>query len=169
MSGPALLPRLAQLRDRLVRLEEAVLVILMLGMMTLAVAQIVLRNTVGSGLVWGETAVRILVLWTALIGATLASRSGQHISMDLAGRYLPPRARRLAKIVADLFAAAACAAVAWYSVGFTRSEYASGTTVFGDFPSWPGTVIIPLAFGVIALRYFLSGVLALARKSRDAP
>jgi TRAP-type C4-dicarboxylate transport system permease small subunit len=169
MSGPTLLARLARVRDHLVRMEEAVLVILMLGMITLAVAQIVLRNTISSGLVWGETVVRILVLWTALIGATLASRSGQHISMDLAGRYLPPRMQQLAKIVTDLFAAAVCAVVTWFSAGFVRSEYASGTTVFGDFPSWPGTVIIPIAFGVIALRYFLSGVLPLLRKPEGTP
>ena len=169
MTGPALRTRLAQLRDRLVQMEEMLLVILMLAMITLAVAQIILRNTIGSGLVWGETVVRILVLWTALIGATLGSRAGQHISMDLAGQHLPPRLQRLAKIVTDLFTAAVCALVAWFSAEFVRSEYASGTRVFGDFPSWPGTVIIPVAFSVIALRYFLSGVLALPRKAEGVP
>jgi TRAP-type C4-dicarboxylate transport system permease small subunit len=161
MSRATLLNSLRRLRDRLVRIEETLLVGLMLTMIALAVAQIVLRNTLGSGLVWGETAVRLLVLWTALIGATLASRSGEHIAMDLAGRYLPPRGQRAARFVTDLFAAVICAVVAWYCAAFAQSEVASGSTVYGDVPSWPGTVILPVAFAVIAMRYGASAVMAL--------
>ena len=50
------------------RLEETLLVSLLLAMICLAFAQIVLRNGFDDGIVWADSLLRIMVLWIALIG-----------------------------------------------------------------------------------------------------
>jgi TRAP-type C4-dicarboxylate transport system permease small subunit len=59
-------------------------------MISLAFAQIVLRNGFDGGIVWADSLLRIMVLWIALIGAVVASRDQRHINIDLISRFLPP-------------------------------------------------------------------------------
>ena len=68
------------------RIEDALLVVLLTSMIGVAVAQIFLRNFFDSGLYWGDAAVRVMVLWVAMVGAMLASRNDEHIRIDIAER-----------------------------------------------------------------------------------
>jgi len=78
-----------QVQAFLYRVENGILVVLLLSMLAMAVFQIVLRNLFESGIVWGDILVRILVLWVGLAGAMVASRKGNHINIDILSRYLP--------------------------------------------------------------------------------
>jgi len=69
------------------RLEDGVLVALLLTMISLAVSQIVLRNGFDTGITWADSLLRVLVLWIALIGALVATRQQQHINIDLISRF----------------------------------------------------------------------------------
>ena len=104
--------------------ENAFLLTLLTAMLVLGASQIVLRNFLGSGLAWGDEALRIMVLWLALIGAVAASRDDRHISIDVASRILPPRARALVAAVVNLFTAGVCAALAWYAWEFVADSRA---------------------------------------------
>ncbi|MEM9621755.1 MAG: TRAP transporter small permease subunit [Pseudomonadota bacterium] len=70
------------------RLEDLLLALLLSGMIGMAAAQVILRNLFDSGILWGDSAVRVLVLWVAMIGAMVASRQDEHIRIDIAGRYI---------------------------------------------------------------------------------
>ena len=50
-------------------LEDALLVLILTGMILLAAAQIVLRNFFDVGFIWGDELLRMLVLWLAVAGA----------------------------------------------------------------------------------------------------
>ena len=65
--------------DRIHRVEDALLVILLSLMILLAATQILLRNFFDLGFVWADPLLRALVLWLGLIGATVATfwRLGQ--------------------------------------------------------------------------------------------
>src|SRR5690606_33547420 len=64
--------------ERLGRLLEDALIVLLLGaLVVLASAQILLRNVFSMGLAWSDGLVRMLVLWLALLGALAASRDGR--------------------------------------------------------------------------------------------
>ena len=65
------------------RLEDSLLIGLVAALLLVAVAQIVLRNALGEGLLWAEPAMRIAVLWIAMIGAMVACREGGHIKINL--------------------------------------------------------------------------------------
>lgn len=137
-------------------LEDGLLVGLFVLMVGTAVSQILMRNLLGGGIVWGEILVRILVLWIGLVGAMVASRKGKHISIDVLNRYLPPRAKGIAKAGVELFTALVCAIAAFYSLRFVLVDFDDGGRAFAQVPVWLCESVIPVAFSVIALRHFLS-------------
>ncbi len=139
----------------LYRIEDGILVGLLLLMIGLAVTQIFLRNLFDSGIVWSDVLVRILVLWVGLLGAMVASRQGNHINVDILNRYLPERVKPLVSTVVQLFTALICTVAAYFSLLFVQVEYADGGTLFAQVPGWVCESIIPFAFAVIAVRYFI--------------
>jgi TRAP-type C4-dicarboxylate transport system permease small subunit len=145
--------RLERVAAALERVEDAVLVLLMGALVALAGAQIVLRNLFDSGLLWADPAVRVLVLWVALLGAMAAARQGRHITVDLVARVLPPRLAAPVRALTDLFAAAVCGLLAWHAARLVAMEWEAGTVAVGGVPTWVAQLIVPAGFAVIGLRY----------------
>lgn len=137
------------------RIEDSILVGLLLLMIVMSVLQIFLRNFFAAGIVWSDVLVRVLVLWVGLIGAMVASRHGNHINIDIMDRYLSQRSKIVAKSVVELFTALVCLVVAYYSLLFVQLEFVDGSESFAKVPAWLCEAIIPFAFMVISLRYFL--------------
>ncbi len=148
-------PAPGKFKSFLYTVEDTILVGLLLLLIGLAVVQILLRNILGSGIIWGDILVRILVLWTGLAGAMAATRRGDHISIDILSRFLSIRAQKAVDCFVQLFAAGICSAVAWYSLRFVLMEYEDGGNVFASVPVWLCESIIPIAFTVIAFRYLV--------------
>ena len=73
----------------LARGEGIALVALLAVMVTLAFAQVVLRHF-GAGLLWGETLLKQLVMWTGFLGAALAAESEKHFAWEAANLGTPP-------------------------------------------------------------------------------
>lgn len=143
------------------RVEDGILIVLLAGMIGFAIAQIVARNFLGAGISWADPLLRILVLWVGLAGAMVATRLDNHIAINVFSRYLPPRVRPVARVFVDVFTAAVCVLIAWHAARFVALERSYGTIAFGHVPAWMAELILPLAFAVIALRYF---ALALRRR-----
>jgi len=137
------------------KMEDSILVGLLLAMIGMAVAQIGLRNFFGSGIVWGDSLVRVLVLWTGLLGAMAASRADNHIRIDVIFRFLPPGAKQVTTRVTHGFTALVCLVMAWHSARFVHMEMADGMTAFAGVPAWVCEIIIPVAFLVMGTRYLL--------------
>lgn len=136
-------------------LEDAILVSLLAAMLVLASAQILARNFLQAGILWGDYLVRVMVLWVGLVGAMVAARRNQHISIDIVSRILPQRMKKAVNAVLNLFAAVVCGLVAYYSLRFVRLEYLDGAVALGAIPTWTLELIIPISFGVMTLRYFV--------------
>ena len=147
----------------LYRLEDSILIGLLLVMISMAVIQILLRNLFVIGIVWGDILVRVLVLWIGLLGAMVASRKGNHISIDVISRYLPERVKGAVNCIVDLFTASICTTVAYYSLRFVLMEFEEGGMIFAQVPVWVCETIIPFAFSVIALRYFILSFINLTK------
>ena len=147
----------------LYRVEDSILVGLLLLMITMAVLQIFLRNLFDTGIVWSDVLVRILVLWVGLLGAMVASRQGNHINIDILDRFLPERAKVVVSFVVEVFTAFICTIVAYYSLQFVQMEFADGGMAFAKVPVWLCEAIIPFAFVVIAIRYILLSIINLKK------
>ena len=137
------------------KIEDGILITLLLVMILMAVFQIGLRNFFESGILWGDGLVRVLVLWIGLIGAMIASRSNHHISIDMISKFLPAKVKRFTDLLILLFTALICSTMTWYSFTFVAMEKQDGMTAFAQIPAWICESIIPAAFGVISLRYFI--------------
>lgn len=137
------------------RIEDGILVGLMLTMIGMAVVQIGMRNLFDAGIIWGDSLVRVLVLWIGLMGAMVASRTDNHIRIDVISRYLPGPAKRFTAFITHLFTTMVCGTMTWYSVSFVRMEMADNLTAFSNVPAWVCELIIPVAFFVMALRYLI--------------
>lgn len=151
--------RMGDRLDRIIHgvrlVEDGLIVFLVLAMILLSAGQIVLRNVWGVGLVWADPLLRVMVLWVGLLGAMAATRHNNHITVDVLSRFLPPRLKRISQWFTGLFASALCAVLAWHGVRFVAMEYEVGTILFSGIPAWCCELIIPLGFGVMALRFLV--------------
>ncbi len=137
------------------KIEDGILIGLLLLMIFMAVLQIFLRNFFDSGILWGDPLTRLLVLWIGLIGSMIASRNNHHINIDVISRYLPAQSKKLITLIISLFTAFVCAIMAYYSFIFVIMERTDGFIAFGNIPVWVCESIIPVAFAIISFRYIL--------------
>jgi len=155
MNKKIIIQHLKKIQTFLYCFENFVLMGLLLLMISIAVIQIILRNLFQAGIVWGDLLVRILVLWIGFAGAITASRGGRHISIDIVSRYLSENAKRVVNCIVELFTSVICLLAAYYSARFVRMEFEEGAKAFANVPVWLCEVIIPFAFTVIAIRFFI--------------
>ena len=137
------------------RLEDGLLVLILSSMIFLAVFQIISRNLFSEGMVWIDPLLRVLVLWVGLAGAVVATRTNNHIRIDVFSKYLPKKILPYVERSVYLFTILICLLVAWHAGRFVYSEYEYGTIAFASIPSWLTASIIPLSFLLIAIRYAL--------------
>lgn len=133
--------------------ENALLCLLLGGLIVLASAQIVLRNVFSMGLPWADGAIRLTVLWLAVLGAVAASREGRHIAIDLLGRFLPKPLALAALVVANVFAALVSGALAYYAWIFVRDSREFGDTLLNGLPAWWFQAILPVGFAILCYRF----------------
>ena len=154
--------------DRLLRFfEDATLTGLLGGMIVLAVSQIALRNFADTGFQWADPLLRILVLWLGLVGAIAATRDGNHINIDLLSKYATGRWKSVASVITELFAAAVCGFVGWFSYEFVSGEAELGLVGTGNVPVWIYQAIIPAAFMLIAFRFVVHSIMHLVSLVRN--
>jgi len=139
-------------------LEDSLLVVLLLSMIVLASGQIFLRNAFDLGFVWIDPLLRLLVLWTGLLGATVASRDNRHIRIDLLSKLLSKKVHLLIQFFVGLFTTFICGVIAWHGARWVQMDYQDKLPGFNDLPAWLLESIIPLAFGLIALRYLIHSI-----------
>ena len=155
MQNRHLPPALERLIKLVTTAENALLIAMLALMVSLAAAQILLRNFLDISILGADQLLRLLVLWVAFLGAVAASREGKHIHVDALARWLPVRAKAGVAALTDLFTLAVCLVLAWQALRFMHSARESGEMAFGALPVWAAAVILPLAFTLIALRYAL--------------
>ena len=162
-------PAGSRLGRALALVEDFILAAMLAAMIALSFSQIVLRNIFESGLIWGDSLVRVMVLWICLIGALSAGRDGKHISIDVISRFLPEKGKAAADAVTQLFTAAVCLLLAWHSLALVRLEYQDGYMAFASVPAWVCEAIIPIGLAGLGLRYLVHTGRSLARLIRTRP
>ena len=151
------------------RLEDALLVLILTAMILLAIFQIISRNLFSEGVVWIDPLLRILVLWVGLAGAVVATRTNNHIRIDVFTKYLPEKYFPVIQRAVYLFTLSVCLTIGWHAARFVYSEYEYGTMAFASLPSWSTALIIPVSFTLIAIRYALLLVAPYSREiAKDA-
>ena len=137
------------------QVETAIVVLFVSAMMVIAFLQIFLRNVFTTGLSWGDMILRNLVLWIGFVGATLATREGKHINIDVISRSLSPLPKAFVEIGIHLFSFFICSLLTYASLKFIKNEAEMRTLTLVNIPAWYFELILPLTFGLMAFRFAL--------------
>jgi C4-dicarboxylate transporter, DctQ subunit len=137
------------------RMEQTLLVTFLGFMILLAFLQIVLRNFFFTGLDWGDSLLRNLVLWIGFIGATLATKEGKHIKIDVVSRWLPSLGKNVVTLFIHLFSFFICCLLTYAALKFIKNEVQMGNRTFLNIPAWLPEMILPITFGLMTFRFGL--------------
>ncbi len=135
--------------------EDALLVILLAAMIGLATWQIVARNVFSTAIIWGDPLLRALVLWVGFLGAVAAARDDRQINVDVVSRFVAEPWRSRIRVVTDLFTASVAGFLAWQALRFVKDARAFDEIAFASVPLWVTASVLPLAFGLLTMRYLL--------------
>lgn len=135
------------------KIEDTTLLLMLLSMVGFSILQIVLRNGFDSGIHWLETAMRMQVIWIAMLGAMRASRENEHISIKLLQANIHTRHVKLITFSIGIFCSLVCAITAYYCLLFVLMEREDGSIAFAQIPFWWCETILPFAFIIMAVRF----------------
>jgi len=121
-----------------------------------------------------------MMLWVALLGASIATHERAHLALEMGEKLWPARVRHLVKALARGIAAACCLLLFYLSFievesryGFwasssegLRSDIVSGLNEWG-VPAWLVLVIMPYTFAAMTVRMAAQSVTLASRT--DAP
>lgn len=156
--------KLRRAEDGLAWLEGAALAALVGVMVVLAFAQVALRQF-GQGLLWGETVLRHLVLWTGFLGAALAARDEKHFAWEAAHLGAPERLKPWLRLLSSLAAAAVCALLLEASWSYVQDAKQAGEHLMTlgslEVPAWLAWAGIPGGFALVLLHLLFKSADAL--------
>jgi len=156
--------------DEVVERVEQTLIITFLGfMILLAFLQIFLRNFFATGLGWGDPLLRNLVLWIGFLGATLATREGKHINIDVVSRWLPSLGKNVVTLFIHLFSFFICCFLTYAALKFIKNEVQMENRTFLNIPAWIPEMILPMTFGLMTFRFGLRSFKNLSEMKKGNP
>ena len=141
--------------EALARVEQTLLVTFLSFMILTAFLQIVLRNFFSTGLDWADSLLRNLVLWIGFIGATLATKEGKHINIDVVSRWLPSLGKNIVTLIIHLFSFGIGCLLTYAALKFIKNEVQMARMTFLNIPAWIPEMILPVTFGLMTFRFCL--------------
>lgn len=161
----------------LLKLDEILAGACLTIMILMVLTQIVLRNTLNTGIAGADALVRHLVLWVVFLGAGIAAKNNSHIKIDVMSRVLPPGLKRYTDMLVNLFSVSVICVLIYAAYTFVSIEYQSGIAIpLLDIPSlelslrvpvWILETIIPAGYIIIAVRFVINGINAMFRNQEN--
>ncbi len=136
---------LREAENLLVSLALAALVLLPLG-------EIVLRKLFQTGISGATAFQQHLTLLIGLLGGALAAREGRLLALSTLTTFLKGRWQVLARVFSSGFAAGISVFLCVAAAQLVQTEKEAGKVLAYGIPLWTIQVVMPLGFGVIALR-----------------
>jgi C4-dicarboxylate transporter DctQ subunit len=141
------------------RLEEAILAFLLAAMTILTFTQVVLRYAFNAGFVWALETNVYLFGWLIMIGISYAVRVHAHIGVDVIVKLLPPRARRIAGLVAIGLCLVYAGIMLVGSYNYLYRLYRIGVLAEDiPLPRWLLGSILPVGFLLLGVRLLQQAV-----------
>jgi len=147
---------------------QYLLVSCILGMLGMSVLNIVLR-WFQANILWFEPFVRYLVFFSAFLGGVIATGNRTHIGIDIVGKYFESRknwkAHRWVGRIIDSISLSVLIFLFKACLDFVVEEAKYGRAdVFIGIHAKYLAAIIPLGFGLIAIRFFNGIILSFSSK-----
>ena len=135
------------------RLEGGLLVAALLAAAFLPLSDTLGRAVGGHYVPGGADWLQQLVLWLAFLGGLLATGEGKHLTLSTAELFGEGRIRRFGRVLAAGMSAATAAILAYAAVGLVQANRQEGKVLTGGIPVWVSECVMPLALGLMALRF----------------
>jgi len=155
--------------EAIAKVEQTLIITFLSFMIFVAFLQIVLRNVFSTGLDWGDSFLRNLVLWIGFIGATLATKEGKHINIDIVSRWLPSLGRSIVMLITHLFSFSVCCLLTYAALKFIRNEVQMGNRTLLNIPAWIPEMILPMTFALMTFRFGLRAFKNLSEIGKTHP
>lgn len=112
------------------------------------------------GFIWAQKLSLVMMIWVALLGASMATYERSHLSLEFGEKIWPAKALPYVKALALFVAAAFCAAAFWLAVDLVSAQRHEGLKVDANqwLPTWKAFVIVPYAFAAMAVRLLAQAV-----------
>ncbi len=127
------------------------------------------------GIMWAPALGLALLLWVGLLGASMATYAGRHLALEMGEKLWPEAVRPKIRALAQGVAAAFCILLVVLGAMSTYDHYAAWRTSpqadllpSVNLPKWIVFVVVPYAFGMMALR-FLGRMTGLLPPPPEAP
>ncbi len=142
------------MNGRLARIEDAVSVGALVLMAAVPITEALIRPFHPTGIPGSGVWVPHLVLWVGFLGAAIASRRGELLSLGFATNTLPEAWRPRAASIAGAVGFVVSLTMAWASVVLIRAEWEGGRELALGIPVWLAEGIMPVGFALIGWRLF---------------
>jgi tripartite ATP-independent transporter DctM subunit len=144
-------PEPAGWRGRLCAIEDWFLVLPLFALIALPLLEIVLRRF-HTGVSGATAFVQHFTLIVGMVGGAIAAREGRLLSFSTLAGVFKGRLKSAALILSSGMAAVISAFLCAASVQFVLTEKSSGGRLAYGIPLWLVELVLPLGFGLIALR-----------------
>ena len=119
-----------------------------------------------NGLIFSQKMALCFMLWVGFLGASMATREGNHIVFEVADRIWPDKVKKQVRWTAAGSAIAFCLFLAILGIAYTShvyTDWAESDGVSGrfegfDVPQWTVYGFLPIPFFVMAWRFAIYGV-----------
>lgn len=141
---------------RLAQAERLITFAAFLVLIAVVFVDVLNRELTGSGLHWASQAGVYANVVVVMLGLGVASATGAHLRPRFADGWLPARLDAPMRHLQELLMALFCAVLAVLGADIVLETWRLGevSPVLGN-PVWPVQLIVPLAFGLAALRHGL--------------
>ncbi len=140
--------------SRAARVEDGAVIVALVLLAIIPTAQVIVRLLFDAALTAAAGYVRHLVVWAACLTGIVATRERQHLSLSAGLPKLPAPYDRWAAIAATTITVAVTTGIAVSAASLTLVAFGAYERV-GVFPKRAVLAILPIGFGLMALRMVL--------------
>lgn len=138
----------------LLRLEEALLGILILAVTLIIFLNVLFRYLGGFSLSWAEEFARYAIIWVTFIGSSVCIWYGQHVTVDVLESVLSQRLNKSLDAVVNLASALGSGYLGYLSWGLVSKTLSTGQNAIAlGIPMWAVYSALPLGFILMTWRF----------------
>jgi TRAP-type C4-dicarboxylate transport system permease small subunit len=113
------LQRISDIVNTVVIVLGVLFVVTMLALSTIGITY---QLIFGSALTWSYSLTRLFLPWLAMLSVTVAFKSGEHVAISMAIKYLSPKMVRATQVLNLTFVGLFAVALIWYGLIFFENS-----------------------------------------------
>lgn len=107
------------------------------------------------GFIWAQKLALVLMMWVAMIGASMATYDRSHLALEMGEKLWPAKALRFVKAFAHALTSGFCVLFLIFSLDVLSHQQTEDSVIatFDSFKTWHAFLVVPYAFAMMAVRF----------------